>query len=228
MLPPPLSDSRIYCSFQQRLSTKYRTVSIDLPEAKSVDQALELMVALIEKGTKYKFHLFASSATGWLAQYLANRFADRVKSLILINSYYHNTAYGSTYRMALKSTKLLPGFKFRGEVIKQTKMLRYGINNQEAIDKYLNNRVKELDKSGIRTQMAWFLEDRQPPQPLQCPILSIHATDDPLITTDQFEELHTVHHQIEVHSIATRAHLLCLSHPEIVTEQILEFLEKKS
>jgi pimeloyl-ACP methyl ester carboxylesterase len=198
-------------------------VAIDLPRAGDLDQLLELLKQVIHVGTTHPFHLLASSATGWIAQYLAHEFEDQVLSLILINSFHSNRGYGTKYRMALKSTKLLPAFKFKKEILEKADILKKGIDDK-CYETYLEQRIDALGKSGIREQISWFLDNRSDPKPLEIPVLSIHPKHDPLISRQEYRSLQRYHKNLKSVEIKSDDHLLFLRHPSQIGEEVIQFL----
>jgi len=205
------------------LSSQYKTISVTYPPVGHLADLEKGILAIVDREGATQFHMVGTSLGGYLAQYLMARHPDRVRRVVLANTFPPNDLIAEKNRVTGKLLPLMPQWlvinffraSFRNSIYPSS-------GNSDLTLAFLN----EIGYG--RTSKAQFIGR------FHCVIekfavassaamMIIESDNDPLVAPELREELKNVYPDARVHTFAGAGHFPYLNRPREYTQLLADF-----
>lgn len=171
------------------------------------------------------FHLGGSSVGGWISQYYAMRYPERIKSLIIGNSFSDNNLLREQSLGLYKLMKFIPWFLIKGMFLKnmEKSMMRFEKGEETMV--YFKRSLVTLGKKGLRNRLSWSLAELEELDlPKDMKKLIIYTEDDSVINFDVTKILLKKYPEASISVIKEGDHYPYRLNPEAIDSALVNFL----
>ena len=209
------------------LRDRFRLIAVTCPPLGNLPSLAEGILAILNHEQVEKTNLVGSSFGGYLAQYLAARYPERLKKAVFSNTYAQPKFIETKFRLV---GLVLP---FTPERLVMS-VLRWGFrtriyptsNRSDLTLAYMLEQASgKLSKADIVCRYRNVIErfERTNADRSQTPLMIIESDNDPLIEPGWREDLRAAYPSARVHTLKEGGHFPYLSTPEEYAKLLEEF-----
>jgi len=223
-----------------RLSSQYRVTLIDLPghggSAPIADYSLKPVVERLVRAAPASAHWLGWSLGALLSLAVTDAYPERVRSLVMVAGTPRFTADGNWPGVdpgLLQQMSMDLEQDYSGTVKRFVGLQSFTQNSPRSLARRIQEMVDERsapDPAALSGGLALLRDvDARPAMvTIQKPVLAILGARDRLIPRALAPKLKELNRGIEVHEIASAAHLPFITHPDETAGLIAEFLSVQS
>lgn len=204
----------------------YKVLSLSYPSVKSLKELSEGILAILEKEKIQKVVVVGSSLGGYLAQYLAVHYPEKMIKVSLGNTFAPNTENKAKNETLVKVMQWLPEWlvikTIRG---KYNKEVIPAANNHPVTDAFLNELLGTEVTREIFTNRYYCVVDTFTAQiDSKIPLQIIETSNDPLVSKNLREALKANYPQAKVINLGNIGHFGYLNEPAVYNAVLEEFV----
>ncbi len=227
LIPGTLGDEYLFEKVQLSLASDFHVVVFSHLDLSSFDELIDTYHSIFMKKFEFSnFHLGGSSVGGWIAQHYTMKYPDKVKSLIIGNSFADNTILREQSLGMYRVTKYIPWFIIKRLFERSTR--KSLVNYNPEVAEYFVQSLKSMKKTFLRRKLYWSLA---PLQKLvinnEIPKLIIYTKDDSIVSFDNTEVLFEVYPEADVGEIEIGDHYPYRTNPNEYSAKLRAFLLQK-
>lgn len=171
------------------------------------------------------FHFGGSSVGGWISQYYAMRYPDRIESLIIGNSFSDNELLREQSLGLYKLMNYIPWFLIKRMFLKNMKksMMRFEIGEETMV--YFKRSLISLGKKALINRLSWSLTELEELNlPKEMRKLIIYTEDDSVVSFEVTKNLLASYPEASVSVIKEGDHYPYRLNPEEIDSALANFL----
>ena len=218
--------------FQQieALKNRFRCIAVTYPPLPNLDLLRFGILGVLDREGIAKAHLVGSSMGGYLAQHLAAYHPERIRMLVLGNTFPPNDIICRRARMGVKYLPWVPEWAIMAGLRRNSERVLYPTaGSAELVKAYLYEQTcGVMRKPDLIARCACLCQAFTPPDidKLGIPALIIEADNDPLVDGELRKMLRAVYPSAAVKTYHQAGHFPYLNQPEKYTQALAEFLSE--
>lgn len=216
--------------FQQieALKDRFRCIAVTYPPLPTLEMLRSGILGILEQEKLSRVNVAGSSMGGYLAQFLAGSDPDRVKKVVLGNTFPPNDLIPRRARMGVRYLPWVPEWAILAGVRKNTARLLYPASgNCELVNAYLYEQTcGTMRKQDFIARCACLCQSFRPPDlaALGIPALIIASDNDPMVGRDLHALLKKTYPSAAVKVFPEAGHFPYLNRPEEYNRALAHFL----
>jgi pimeloyl-ACP methyl ester carboxylesterase len=216
--------------FQQieAMQDRFRCLAVCCPPLPNLDLLRFGILAILDQEGLANTHLVGSSMGGYVAQHLAAYHPERIRKIVLGNTFSPNDIIHRRARMGVRYLPWLPEWAIMVGMRRNCEQLLYPASgNSELVKAYLYEQTcGSMRKPHLIARCACLCQRFTPPDldQLEIPTLIIEADNDPLVDVGLRDMLKTVYPSADVKTFHQAGHFPYLNRPDEYTHALIEFL----
>jgi pimeloyl-ACP methyl ester carboxylesterase len=208
------------------LKERYRIISVTYPPIGNLEGlASGIMFILDEEGVK-KFHIVGTSLGGYLTQYIATKFPDRIESIILSNTFPPNDLIEKNTSFIGKILPFVPEWIIIKMFRNNFKKIIYPASGNDDLTlaflmELTNDKIK---KEHLIARYHCVIQKFIPKIP-DVPLMIIESDNDPLIDSTLREDLKKLYSKAKVYTFSKSGHFPYLNRSKEYNQLLLHFFD---
>ncbi|RME83361.1 MAG: alpha/beta hydrolase [Caldilineae bacterium] len=218
----------IWWQQMEALAPDFRVLSLTYAQADSLAALADGVLAILAAEAVEVTNVVGSSLGGYLAQYLMATQPQRLRRVVLGNTFPPNEELARRNASLIRVLPWLPAWAVMRFFRRSFEQNIYpAADYSELVLAYLLEQAYgRMSKAQILGRARAVVEHFAPPDPaaLGIPLLIIEADNDPLVPEKLREQLKTAYPSAQVHTLHAAGHFPYLNRPEAYTRILREFL----
>jgi pimeloyl-ACP methyl ester carboxylesterase len=216
--------------FQQieALQDRFRCLALTYPALPNLDLLRFGVLAVLDRAGISRVNLVGSSMGGYLAQYLTAREPERIRKLVLGNTFSPNGIIRKKAQMGVKYLPWVPEWAIMAGMRRNTERILHPAGaNSDLVRAYLYEQTCGImRKPDLIARCACLCQTFTPPDliKLGIPTLIIETDNDPLVDSELRNMLKAAYPSAAVKTFYHAGHFPYLNHSEVYTQALVEFL----
>lgn len=208
--------------------TRYKIVSLTYPPVSNLKDLSAGIIAILDKEKISKVAIVGSSLGGYLAQYLAVTYPERVSKAMLGNTFAPNTENKQKNESLVKAVKWFPEWFFAKSLRrKYDKEVTPASDNSPILYAFSNELIgKQLTRKVFIARYYCVVDTFTPTISLNIPLQIVEADNDPLVSKNLRDQLKSTYPQAKVVTLHNEGHFPYLANADSYNKVIEEFLGK--
>ena len=208
--------------------TRYKIVSLTYPPVSNLKDLSAGIIAILDKEKISKVAIVGSSLGGYLAQYLAVTYPERVSKAMLGNTFAPNTENKQKNESLVKAVKWFPEWFFAKSLRrKYDKEVTPASDNSPILYAFSNELIgKQLTRKVFIARYYCVVDTFTPTISLNIPLQIVEADNDPLVSKNLRDQLKLTYAQAKIITLHNEGHFPYLANADSYNKVIEEFLGK--
>lgn len=214
--------------FQQisYFKSRYRIISVEYPPAHSLKELAEGVMAVLDRENVKQAVVIGSSLGGYLAQYLAAYYSERVLKASLGNTFPPNTEIRKTTRTTAILMRILPEWLAINQMRRryETEVLSASGNSPTVKAFLLSILGNRITKRNLLARYHCVIDYFDKPVPENIPLQIIESDNDPLITPALRQKIKEHYAKAKIITLHGEGHFPYLSNPKEYNSVLSDFI----
>lgn len=216
--------------FQQisHFKNRYRIISVEYPPVHSLKELSNGIVGILDKEAVQRAVVIGSSLGGYLAQYLAANYPDRMLRVSLGNTFPPNTEIKEKNAGLTRLLGILPEWLVISQMRNRYKeeVLPASGNSPTATAFLLTLLGNKVNKQNLLARYHCVVDYFDTPVPDSIPLQIIESDNDPLVSASLREALKARYPNARMVTLNEQGHFPYLSHPSQYNAILEKFITK--
>lgn len=220
--------SDIWWQQMRSLQDRYVVIAMNYGRVRSLDEAAAGVRAAMDAEGIDRAHVVGTSLGGYLAQFFASRSPERVRSLVLANTFPPGPWIRGAVRVRGALAPVLPTWVLKSMLRRSVVRDVYPASGNSALVRdYLVEQAHSVSRSEYLTRIRLLRGDFDAPDigGARVPTLIVEADNDPLVPPEARESLKSTYPRARVVTLADVGHFPYLNRPALYTRTLEAFFE---